>query len=88
MKRIEHKIDLSFYADFREALKTAQNAFTMEKYDNRRAFAIQGVSRSNNAQEIYKDYTLTAFDNQIQVADEYFYCLFLAYVAELLCYLL
>jgi hypothetical protein len=46
-KRIEHQIDLSFYADFGAALKSAQNAFTMKNYDNCRAFAIQAVSGFN-----------------------------------------
>ena len=41
----------------------------------------------NPAQGIYKDYTLTAFDNQIQVADEYLSSLLLACVAKILCYL-
>ncbi len=87
LKRIEHKIELTFYADFRAALKSARNTFTRKNYDNPRAFAIQAVSGLNKAQEIYKDYTLTAFDNQIQVADEYLSSLFLAYVAEIICYL-
>lgn len=87
MKRIEHKIDLTFYADFCAALKSAHNAFTRKNYDSHRAFAIQAVSGFNKAQKIYKDYTLTAFDNQIQVTDEYLSSLFLAYVAEMLCYL-
>ena len=78
---------MSFYAAFRAAIKSAHNAFTTKSYDNRRAFAIQAVSGLNKAQEIYKDYTLTAFDNQIQVGDEYLFSLFLAYVAEMLCYL-
>ncbi|MEG4939048.1 hypothetical protein [Microcoleus sp. F4-D5] len=87
LKRIEHKIDLSFDADFREARKFAQNAFTMKNHDRLRAFAIQAASRLNKAQENYKDYTLTAFDNQIQVAAEYLSSLFLACVVEILCYL-
>ncbi|MEG4005703.1 hypothetical protein QUA41_07765 [Microcoleus sp. Pol11C1] len=49
LKRIEHKIDVIFYADFRAALQSAHNAFTMKNYDNRIAFAIQAVSGFNNA---------------------------------------
>jgi hypothetical protein len=41
----------------------------------------------NTAQAIYKDYTLTAFDNQIQIAYQYLSSLFLAYVGEIICYL-
>jgi len=38
LKRIEHKLDLSFYADFRANLNSAQNAFTRKNFDNRRSF--------------------------------------------------
>jgi len=78
LKRIEHKLDLSFYADFRANLNSAQNAFTRKNFDNRRAFAIQAVSGLDTAQAIYKDYTITAFDNQIQLADQYLSSLFLS----------
>jgi biopolymer transport protein ExbB/TolQ len=49
LKRIDRKIDQSFYADFRANLKSAQNAFTRKNSACRRAFAIQAVSGFNNA---------------------------------------
>lgn len=44
VNRIERKIDISFYAQFRAALELAQNAFTMTKPENRMASAMLAIN--------------------------------------------
>jgi len=87
LKKIDRKIDLAFYANFRAALNLAFNAFTMSNADIRRAMAIQAINRFLEAEHIYNDYTNTELEQKSQIADEYLLTLSLAYLAEARCYL-
>jgi tetratricopeptide (TPR) repeat protein len=85
--KIDRKIDLSFYANFRAALDLAINAFTMSKGENRRSSALNAINRFLEAQHIYLDYADKEFEQKSQIADEYLLTLCLAYIAEARCYL-
>jgi len=85
--KIDKKIDLSFYANFRAALDLATNAFTMSKGDNRRSSALNAINRFLEAQHIYADYVDKEFEQKSQIGDEYLLTLCLAYIAEARCYL-
>ncbi|MDB9426124.1 hypothetical protein PN437_14700 [Microcystis aeruginosa CS-564/01] len=85
--KIDRKIDLSFYANFRAALDLAINAFTMSKGDNRISSAVNAINRFLEAQHIYLDYADKELEQKSQIADEYLLTLCLAYIAEARCYL-
>ncbi|WP_243713980.1 hypothetical protein [Nostoc sp. 106C] len=87
LNKMNRKIDLSFYANFRAALDLAINAFTMSKAENRRSSALQAINRFLEAEHIYTDYTDTEIEQKSQIADEYLLTLSLAYLAEARCYL-
>ncbi|MEH1896368.1 MAG: hypothetical protein V7K94_13900 [Nostoc sp.] len=87
LNNINHKIDLSFYANFRAAIELANNAFTMTKIENRRSSALQAINRFLEAQHIYTEYTDIEIEQKSQIADEYLLTLSLAYLAEARCYL-
>jgi tetratricopeptide (TPR) repeat protein len=76
LEKIDRKIDLSFYANFRAALDLAVNAFTMSKGENRRS-----------SEHIYADLTDKELVGNSQIGDEYLLTLCLAYIAEARCYL-
>ncbi|BCL37249.1 hypothetical protein [Nostoc sp. MS1] len=85
--KINRKIDLSFYANFRAAIELAINAFTMTKPENRRSSALQAINRFLEAEHIYTEFTDIEIEQQSQIADEYLLTLSLAYLAETRCYL-
>jgi len=58
LNKINRKIDLSFYANFRAAIELAINAFTMTKPENRRNSALQAINRFLETEHIYKEYTI------------------------------
>ncbi|MDF5709512.1 MAG: hypothetical protein PUP90_18085 [Nostoc sp. S4] len=87
LNKINRKIDLSFYANFRAALDLAINAFTMAKAENRRSSALQAINRFLEAEHIYTQYTDIEIEQKSQIADEYLLTLSLAYLAEARCYL-
>lgn len=87
LNKVNRKIDLSFYANFRAALDLAMNAFTMTKVENRRDSALQAINRFLEAEHIYTGFTDTEIEKQSQIADEYLLTLSLAYLAEARCYL-
>jgi tetratricopeptide (TPR) repeat protein len=87
LNKINRKIDLGYYANFRAALDLAINAFTMSKLENRRSSALQAINRFLEAEHIYTDYTDTELEQKSQIADEYLLTLSLAYLAEARCYL-
>jgi tetratricopeptide (TPR) repeat protein len=87
LNKVNRKIDLGYYANFRAALDLAINAFTMSKPDNRRSSALQAINRFLEAEHIYTDYTDTELKEKSQIADEYLLTLSLAYLAEARCYL-
>ncbi|AFY50727.1 hypothetical protein Nos7524_5002 [Nostoc sp. PCC 7524] len=87
LNKINRKIDLSFYANFRAAIELAINAFTMTKLENRRSSALQAINRFLEAEHIYTDFTDIEIEQQSQIADEYLLTLSLAYLAETRCYL-
>ncbi|MBW4674134.1 MAG: hypothetical protein KME52_08955 [Desmonostoc geniculatum HA4340-LM1] len=87
LNHINRKIDLSFYANFRAAIELANNAFTMNKTENRRSSALQAINRFLEAEHIYTEYTDIEIEQKSQIADEYLLTLSLAYLAEARCYL-
>lgn len=87
LNKVNRKIDLSFYANFRAALDLAVNAFTMSKGDNRISSALQAINRFLEAEHIYIEKTDIEIEKQSQIADEYLLTLSLAYIAEARCYL-
>ncbi len=87
LKKINRKIDLGYYANFKAALSLASNAFKMSQSNNRRDSALQAINRFLEAEHIYADYTDQELEQKSQVADEYLLTLCLAYIAEARCYL-
>jgi len=87
LEKIDKKIDLSFYANFRAALDLAMNAFTMSKGDNRRSSALNAINRFLEAEHIYADLADKELAVKSQIGDEYLLTLCLAYIAEARCYL-
>lgn len=87
LNKINRKIDLSFYANFRAALDLAMNAFTMSNPENRRSSALQAINRFVEAEHIYTELTKTEIEQKSIIADEYLLTLTLAYLAEVRCYL-
>lgn len=87
LEKIDKKIDLSFYANFRAALDLALNAFTMSKGDNRRSSALNAINRFLEAEHIYTELTDKELSARSQIGDEYLLTLCLAYIAEARCYL-
>lgn len=87
LKTIDHKIDLSFYANFRAALDLAMNAFTMTNSETRKISAMQAINRFLEAEHHYTKLTDMELGNGSPVADEYLSTLCLAYVTEARCYL-
>lgn len=87
LEAIDHKIDLSFYANFRAALDLAANSSSLANPEARRGSLLQAIGRFLEAEHHYKDLVDIELGNQTQVADEYLVTLCLAYVAEAWCYL-
>jgi len=87
LNKIDRKIDLSFYANFRAALDLASNAFTMTNVENRRSSALQAINRFLEAEHIYTDYTDIELKHKSQIISEYLLTLSFAYIAEARCYL-
>jgi len=87
LEKIDQKIDLSFYANFRAALDLAVNAFTMSKGENRRSSALSAINRFLEAEHIYADLADKELAGKSQIGDEYLLTLCLAYIAEARCYL-
>ena len=87
LKKIDRKIDIGYYANFKSALGLAANAFTMNRRENRESMAIQAINRFLEAQHIYIDYTDKELEQGSQIADEYLLTLSLAYIAEARCHL-
>ncbi len=87
LKKIDRKIDLSFYANFRAALDLANIAFTTSQQKNRERAAFQAIDRFLAAQYHYFEYANTELGQGSQIADEYLLTLSLAYIAEARCHL-
>jgi tetratricopeptide (TPR) repeat protein len=87
LEKIDKKIDLGFYANFRAALDLAMNAFTMSKGDNRRSSALGAINRFLEAEHIYTDLADKELTVNSQIGDEYLLTLCLAYIAEARCHL-
>ena len=85
--KIDQKIDLSFYANFKAALDLAMNAFTMSKGDNRKTSALNAINRFLEAEHIYTNLVDKELSARSQVSNEYLLTLCLAYIAEARCYL-
>jgi hypothetical protein len=87
LNKIDHKVDLGFYANFRAAIDLAVNALTMSKLENREHSAMQAINRLLEAEHAYTDYTDAELKQKSQIANEYLLTLYLAYLAEARCYL-
>lgn len=87
LEKVDEKIDLSFYANFRAALDLAQNAFHMSDQSNRHNSAHQAINRFLEAEHVYADLADKELERKSQIGDEYLLTLCLAYIAETRCYL-
>lgn len=87
LTKINRKIDIGYYANFKAALGLATNALTMSKAENRERMAVEAINRFLEAEHIYKDYTDKELEQSSQIADEYLLTLSLAYIAEARCHL-
>jgi tetratricopeptide (TPR) repeat protein len=87
LNKIDKKIDLAHYANFKAALGLAINAFTMSKRENRDNMATQAINRFLEAEHIYSDYAGKELKQGSRLADEYLLTLSLAYMAEVRCHL-
>lgn len=87
LNKVNRKIDLGFYANFRAGIDLAVNAFTMTQPETRKSMAIQAINRFLEAEHIYTDYTDAELEQKSQIVDEYLLTLSLAYLAEARCYL-
>lgn len=86
-QKLDHKIDISFYANFRAALDLAINAFTMSNSETRKMSAMQAINRFLEAEQYYAKLADMEIANGSLVADDYLSTLCLAYVTEARCYL-
>lgn len=87
LDKINRKVDLGFYANFRAALDLASNAFSMGRSENRRNCALQAINRFLEAQHVYTNFVDQELELGSQITDEYILTLCLAYLAETRCYL-
>lgn len=87
LQKLDRKIDLSFYANFRAALDLAFNAFTMTQSGKRKSMAIQAINRFLEAQHVYVGLVDSELELGSQIIDEYLLTLALAYIAEVRCHL-
>ncbi|MBD2101777.1 hypothetical protein [Leptolyngbya sp. FACHB-261] len=87
LNKVNYKIDLSFYANFRAALDLATNAFSMSQPAASKSMAVQAINRFLEAEHIYVDYADKELERASQIADEYLLTLALAYISEARCYL-
>lgn len=88
LEKIDRKIDLSFYANFRTALTLAENAAHIENLDERKFQARESMNRFVEAQHTYLGLTDQELDDGNPIAHEYWLMLVLAYVAEARCHLM
>ncbi|MEM7771314.1 MAG: hypothetical protein AAF327_12505, partial [Cyanobacteria bacterium P01_A01_bin.37] len=87
LDKIDAKIDLGFYANFRAALDLAVNAFTMTNADNRRSSALAAINRFLEAEHLYAELADQELNVGSQIGNIYLLTLCLAYIAESRCYL-
>ena len=87
LQLIDHKIELSFYANARAALDLANNSLSMANPEVRRASALQAVSKFLEAEQHYSSLVDKEISAGSSVAKDYLSTLTLAYVTEARCYL-
>lgn len=87
LEAIDRKIDISFYANFRAALDLARNSFSMVEGNNRHASALQAINRFLETEHAYTDLLERELEIQSSTCKEYLLTLYLAYIAEIRCYL-
>ena len=87
LNKVNRKIDIGYYANFKAAVGLAVNAFHMTKAENRERMAIEAINRFLEAEHIYTDYTESELKQGSLIAHEYLLTLSLAYVAEARCHL-
>jgi hypothetical protein len=87
LQKINHKLDLSFYAKFKAALDLATNAISMVNPENRRQSALAAIARFREIEPIYLDFVDQELEARSPVSGKYLMTLALVYVAEARCYL-
>jgi len=87
LEKIDQKLDISFYANFRAALDLAQNAFLMDDPNNRKSSALQAINRFLEAEHTYTDLLIAELEYGGEFCADYLLTLYLAYLAEVRCYL-
>lgn len=87
LQKIDYKLDLSFYANFRAALDLAVNAFTMKNPDIRKTTVLNAIDRLAEATFHYAALTKMHLEAGTQIVDMQIATLLLAYTAAVRCYL-
>ncbi len=88
LEKIDKKVDISFYANFRAALDLANNAFSMKQGANRHSSAHAAINRFLEAEHTYTELLSDVeLSTDSQIGNEYLLTLCLAYLAEIRCYL-
>lgn len=87
LTKIDNKLDVGFYANFRAAVDLAKNAFSMQQSGNRQASAMAAINRFLEAQHIYTDLIDQQMPYKSAAIAAYLQTLYLAYLMEARCYL-
>lgn len=84
---IDYKIDLQCYAQLRGALDVAYDAFTVNDAQNRRDCALHAIRQLKESEHYYSKLYDRDLGSGGHAAADYLSTLFLAYVAEVRCWL-
>ncbi len=87
LSKINRKIDLGYYANFRAALDLANDAIHIKDSQARKGITINAITKLKDASYIYTDYVDKELEQGSKIAGKYLQTLALAYVAEARCYL-
>ncbi len=87
LSKINRKIDLGYYANFRSALDLANDAIHIKDSQARKGITINAITKLKDASYIYTDYVDKELEQGSKIAGKYLQTLVLAYVAEARCYL-
>lgn len=87
LKKINRKLDLSFYANFRAALELAHSAFAMQDETNRRISATQAINRFLEAEHHYLGLLDMELETGTSAIFPFFSTLILAYMSVAHCYI-
>jgi hypothetical protein len=87
LTKIDQKLDLRFYSDFRAALDSAAKAFAMKDEENGKNLALQMLHELAKSEHAYSVYLKENLQQQGRVAHEYLSMLALIYLTEVRCHL-